>query len=156
MLNIRTLKKEDIPQMLDLYLEFLKDINGRDKYFKDKEITNIRTKEIYEKMIKSDTVQTFVGVDNQIIVGFYSVSINKSGFIFDEENGYIYDGFIREDYRKTMLAFKLFDACEDWVKKQGCRYLTSCTHEFNKGVQTGFIYKKMEPYKTIYVKKLYC
>lgn len=153
-LNIRILKEEDIPQMLDLYSEFLKDLRERDKYFKNKEIINNRTKEIYLKMIKSDNMQTFVGVDNQIIAGFSSVAINEPGFIFDEKNGYIYDGFVMESYRRTTLVFKLFNACENWAKKQGCRYITSCTHEFNKGVQAGFIYEKMEPYKTIYVKKL--
>ena len=66
----------------------------------------------------------------------------------------MYDGFVKEKYRTTMLSFKLYKACEKWARSKGCQYITAYAYSFNKKVQTCFKSQKMEPYKITYVKEL--
>lgn len=154
MLDIRELRKDDIPQMLNLYTEFLKDQYGRNKYFRGNVKVN-KNFERYEKLINSDNCKIFVGMDNNTLVGFAAVSIHNPDFFFEfDRHGYMYDGFVKEDYRTTKLSFKLYSTCEKWAKEKGCKYVTTYAYSFNEKVQTCFKAKKMEPYKIVYIKKL--
>ena len=154
MIAVRELKKEDISQLINLHAEFLKDQYGRNKYFKGSVHVTINP-ERYEKVINSNRCKVFVGVDNDTLAGFSAVSINEPGFFFEfDKYGYMYDGFVSEKYRTTMLSFNLYNACEKWAKEQGCKYITAYAYNFNKKVQTCFKAKKMEPYKITYIKEL--
>lgn len=155
MLDIRELKKEDIPQVLDLYEEFLKDQYERNKYFKGNVYANKNFKR-YEKMINSDKSKFFIGADNTIVAGFAAVSICDPGFFYEfDKYGYMYDGFVKEEYRTTTLSFRLYNACEKWAREKGCKYITAYAYSFNKKVQTCFKAKNMESYKITYIKELY-
>ena len=154
MVTVRELKKEDIPQLINLHTDFLNDQYGRNKYFKDSIHATIKS-ERYEKVISSDRCKVFVGVDNDTLAGFSTVSINEPGFFFEfDKYGYMYDGFVSEKYRTTMLSFNLYNACEKWAKEKGCKYITAYAYNFNEKVQTCFKAKKMEPYKITYIKEL--
>ena len=154
MLDIRGLRKEDIPQILDLYIEFLKDQYGRNKYFKGKPQEN-KNFEHYEKLINSDKCKMFVGADGDFVAVFSTVAVCESGFFFEfSEFGYMYDGFTKEEYRTTTLSFRLYNACESWAKVKGCKYITAYAYSFNEKVQICFKAKKMKPYKITYIKEL--
>lgn len=155
MIRIRALKDEDIPQLLNLQLEFLKDQYYRNKYFNGIVKINPNEASRYRKTINSNSCTIFVGMDNNTLVGFAAVSIHNPDFFFEfGRHGYMYDGFVKEDYRTTKLSFKLYSACEKWAKEKGCKYVTTYAYSFNEKVQTCFKAKKMEPYKIVYIKKL--
>lgn len=154
MIKIRKLKRADIPQMISLYTEFLKDQYGRNKYYKG-DYSSKRSSEYYEKVIKSDCDEIFIGEDNGKVAGFTTISISSPNSSFEfERHGYLYDGFIREEYRTSKLSFCLFNECEKWAKEKNCKYITAYAYAFNKKVQICFQAKKMEPYKITYIKKI--
>ncbi len=154
MMKIRKLKKEDIPQMINLYAEFLKDQYGRNKYYVG-DYSFKRGSEYYEKIIKSDRDEIFIGEDNGNVAGFTTISISSpNSSLKFESYGYLYDGFIREEYRTSKLSFCLFNECEKWAKEKNCKYITAYAYAFNKKVQVCFQAKKMEPYKITYIKEI--
>ncbi len=153
-LEVRKLKEEDISQVLSLYNEFLEDQYSKNKYavgdygFKKSSV-------YYEKVIRSDRDEIFVGDDCGEVVGFVAISIVLPNF-FSEfgSHGYLYDGFVKEEYRTSKLSFRLFNACEKWAKEKNCEYITTYAYAFNRRVQICFQSQKMEPYKITYIKKL--
>lgn len=154
MIITRKLEKGDISQLLDLYFELLKDHFERNKYSKGT-IKSYRDFNYYNEIIDSDKRKIFLGVDGNLVVGFATVAINEPDFFFEfDKYAYMYDGFVKEEYRKTMLSFQLYNACEEWALEKGCKYVTAYAYSFNKKVQTCFKAKKMEPYKITYIKEL--
>ena len=96
-----------------------------------------------------------MGKENNNVVGFMAISKKNPGFFFEfDYYAYLYDGFIKEDYRTSRLSFYLLEACEKWAKEKHCKYITAYTYAFNKKVQTCFEFKKMEPYKITYIKEI--
>lgn len=154
MIKIRKLKKEDIPQMINLYAEFLRDQYGRNKYYEG-DYSFKRGSKYYEKVIKSDCDEIFIGEDNGNVAGFTTISISSPNSSWEfKSHGYLYDGFIKEEYRTSKLSFCLFNECEKWAKEKNCKYITAHAYAFNKKVQVCFQAKKMEPYKITYIKKI--
>ena len=154
MIKIRKLKKEDIPQMINLYAEFLRDQYGRNKYYEG-DYSFKRGSEYYEKVIKSDCDEIFIGEDNGNVAGFTTISISSPNSSWEfKSHGYLYDVFIKEEYRTSKLSFCLFNECEKWAKEKNCKYITAHAYAFNKKVQVCFQAKKMEPYKITYIKKI--
>jgi len=154
MLEVRRLKKEDIPQMISLYPDFLKDQYGRNKYYEG-DYNFKRSFESYDKIINSANKVIFVGVKDGVIAGFMAVAKNSPNFFFEFDNhAYLFDGFIKEEYRTSKLGLCLFKTCEEWAKEKNCKYITTEAYDFNKEVQVCFKSQKMEPYKISYIKKI--
>ena len=60
MIKIRKLKKEDIPQMINLYAEFLRDQYGRNKYYEG-DYSFKRGSEYWERIVRlSDILKAFL------------------------------------------------------------------------------------------------
>ncbi len=156
MMEVGELKENEIQQLLGLYDLFLEDQRGRDEHFLGKSDYSAKLKEEhFRRTISSEINKIFVGKDNNSIVGFMAISVNKPNFFFDfEQHGYIYDGFVIENYRNTTLCFRLFNECEKWAKQHGCKYVTAYAFAFNERAQACFKATKMEPYKITYVKKI--
>ena len=156
MIKIRALKKKDIPQMVNLYLEFVKDQMDRNRYCKRRDYDYFNRKpDYYEKVIRSSHDEIFIGEDKGILVGCMAVSKYAPDFLFEFDNyAYLCDGFVRKAYRTSKLSFYLYEACEKWAKEKNCKYLTAYAYAFNKKAQTGFRVKKIEPYKIIYIKEI--
>ncbi len=92
------------------------------------------------------------------MAGFTTISISSpNSSLKFESYGYLYDGFIREEYRTSKLSFCLFNECEKWAKEKNCKYITAYAYAFNKKVQVCFRAKKMEKCKDLFnklIKKL--
>lgn len=154
MLDVRKLKKEDIPQMINLYPEFLKDQYGRNKYYEG-DYKFKRSSEYYEKILKAEDNAIFVGEEDGVIAGFIAIAKNSPNFFFEfDSHAYLFDGFIKEKYRTSKLGLSLFNECEKWAKEKNCKYITTYAYDFNKTVQVCFKSQKMEPYKISYIKKI--
>ena len=136
--DIKILRKENIPKVIDLYKKFIKDQMGKNKYCKKESVIN--EQEIYEyynQFLTSKREELFLAFDNKNeIIGFAAVSVMTPGFLFEfEKYGYIFDFFVKEEYRTFSLSLKLFKSCENWAKAHECKYLTAYTYYFNEKVK---------------------
>lgn len=155
--HIKTLSKENIPQIIDLYKDFLKDQLNKNKYCKKESIMDEKGMyECYNQFLNSKDEELFLALDDKNeIIGFAAVSVMKPGFLFEfEKYGYIFDFFVKEGCRTFSLCLKLFKSCEDWARTHGCKYLTAYTYYFNEKVQKLLSFKKMDIYKICYIKNL--
>ena len=155
MTKVRALRKKDIPQMISLYSEFLKDQSDKNKYCHISYAPFCKKTQYYENMINSEHGKIFIGEDAGTLVGCMAVLKCTPDFLFEFDSyAYLCDGFVKENYRISKLSFYLYEACEQWAKENNCKYLAAYAYASNKKAQIGFQAKKLDPYKITYIKEI--
>lgn len=153
MVLVRKAVREDIPALISLFKQFMKDQYSRSKYyngdFSDISLTN---GEYYEDVMSRNTCEVFVAELDGRVVAMAEVKKYGPNFIFEfGEHGYMFNVFIEEGSRKFVISHKLFEACRKWSKDNGCKYFSTCTYGFNSEVRKLLEHKDMEVQKTVYV-----
>ena len=119
MTTIEKLKREDIPELLDLYEQLLSF---------DKNVE--RSKAVYENMLENDNYFLFVVKDENQIVGS-ALGVCCLGLI--EPFLVIEDVIVKDGIRGKGIGRKLFNAIDEFAAEKNCAYSLLVSSGFRKG-----------------------
>ena len=154
---IREMNEQDVTTVARFWNALAIDQLSQDKYYKSDllSIGKIDQSQYYKKCLNSSRCKVFVVCIDGEICGFSEIWIYEKDFYFDIENyGYILHFFIEKEARSYAAASKLFDKSEEWVRKQGIKFLGADVFGFNVKVQKLLQHKKMDIYKMRFMKPL--
>ncbi len=156
-LKIRELEIDDIPQIVKLKQEFKKDQRDRNTF--GVHISNSQSDNCYSEYEKYFTTNNnkriFVAIEDDTIVGMIKAIIRRDDPSFEfGEHAHICDLFVLKQYRNYKISVGLYRRCKEWVKSQGCRYLTAYTFGFNDLIKKSMHVIGMKEYKIMYVRDI--
>jgi ribosomal protein S18 acetylase RimI-like enzyme len=140
MIKIRSLKKTDEKQLLNLAIHFFKD-NQRGKIVSKKLLNLIKYKN-YDEHVKEDVkgymkldkkeAMIFVAEDNRNLIGYiYGRIVNKPKMVLNKI-GIIEDWFVEEEYRDKGIGETLWNRLIIWFKSKKCNKLELDVFTTNK------------------------
>jgi len=140
MIKIRTLRKNDEKQLLDLAIYFFKK-EQRGKIASKKLLPLIEYKD-YDKHLKEDVKRymklnpreaiIFVAEDNKKLIGYIYGRIEKRPIMVLNKCGIIEDWFMKEKYRGKGIGEMLWDKLIRWFKSKKCNCLKTDAYLTNK------------------------
>jgi len=140
MVIIRKAKLKEVPEIVKLWKEFMKDhreiINSRTKYFtvyqEMKKSAPDNFKSYVSRNIRSKNGTVFVAEDNGKLAGYSLIIIKKNIPIFKvEKYGYINDLFVKKAYRRQKIASQFKELAIKWFKDKGIKHAGITVHTNN-------------------------
>ena len=110
-MTIEKLKKEDIPQLLDLYKELVEYDN-----------TVKQAEKVYDKMLANDDYYLVVAKDNDKIVGTMLGVCCDDLAVMGRPFMVVESVIVSEKYRGQGIARKLSESLDDFAKEKKCSF----------------------------------
>lgn len=149
MINIRTGKIKDVPQVANLWKEFMiehdRNVVKNNKLLKEQVIKlktgNQKFKTHLIKLLKTRKGKLFVAEDNGNIVGYNLAQIKSEIPVFKLRRfGLIADLYIKKEFRGQGIATIFKDKAVEWFKRNNLRYMSINVYPDNSHAY--MIYKK--------------
>lgn len=129
---IRKAKIKDIPQTVKHSIDLNKEHEKFDKYFELKNKVVKIIKEFHTKNIFSSRSLFLVAEDNDIIIAYVIVKIDKRPPVYKiKEMGYVLAIYVDKKYRKKGISKKFFEIIIPWFKKKKIKYIELQVHPKN-------------------------
>jgi len=140
---------DDIPRIVDLWIEFMKEhdnliINENPK-LKEFEVKDKNMGESYKEFLKSHIESpdgiVFIVQENEEIVGYALLFIKDEIPIYQNKKiGYASDLYVKKNFRNKGISSKLRDKALEWFKEKGMKFVAAPLHSDNKFAHS--VYKK--------------
>lgn len=156
-LKIRELELTDIEEVIQLKEKFKEDQKVRNTLGENANVRPIRDdyKEYEEYFTTNKKKKIFVAVKDGAIIGMIKVIIRKDDPSFEfGENAHVCDLFVLEGHRSYRVCIELYLHCKEWIKSQGCRYITAYTFGFNESIRKSMHILGMKEYKIMYARDI--
>lgn len=120
MIKVIEAKKIDIPEIVEVWKEFMDFHKERDPFFSRREDGHINFKKFIEESIESDDVQVLVAFEDNKIIGYYRSSISKYPPVFEQSTyGFISDVAVKDGYRRKGIGEKFLMEIKKWFSGKG-------------------------------------
>ncbi|MBN2422992.1 GNAT family N-acetyltransferase [Candidatus Woesearchaeota archaeon] len=148
-MQIREAELKDVPAIVEIWKEFLKDhdsiILENNEKLKPHIIRRNNAPELYKdfitKHINSEEGAIFLAEKENIILGYTLVYIKENIPVFEiEKTGYFSDLYVKKEYRRQGISTKLKEKALEWFKKKGMEYASIALYPDNPLAHS--IYKK--------------
>lgn len=160
---IKKANSEDIPKIVDLWLEFMKEhdkiIINENSLLKEYEIKDENMGDSYSEFLKthieSEEGVVFTAEENGEIIGYALIFIKDEIPIYKNKKiGIISDLYVKKDFRNHGISSKLKDKSIGWFKEKGIKFISAPLYPDNKFTHSltkkwGFIDYKVEMRKKI-------
>lgn len=134
-IEIRMVREEDIPQLLDLMLEYITDFYKRPKPREDS------LRDLIASLIANTTSgKQFVAEKDGKLLGFATLYFSMSTLQV-KRTAILNDLFVMEAGRGQKIGEKLFQACLSYIRQNDFAYMTWETAKDNMVAQS--LYSKM-------------
>ena len=136
MITVRELEPEDdLNTVLTLCKDFFSEYEDHhEEFFDTDNLTDDDISGRFLASLKSDTSSTIIALEDDIIVGYASISIsNQPGFYKIKRVGNISALMVVPKYRRKGVATLLIDDSKMFFKKGGVKYYTLFTSHKNEG-----------------------
>jgi len=160
---IKKANSGDIPKIVDLWLEFMKEhdqiIINENSLLKEYEIKDENMEDSYSGFLKSNFESEdgaiFIAEENGEIIGYTLFFIKDEIPIYKNKKiGYISDLYVKKDFRNKGISSKLKDKSIEWFKEKGIKFISAPLYPDNKFAHSltkkwGFVDYKVEVRKKI-------
>jgi ribosomal protein S18 acetylase RimI-like enzyme len=150
-IKYREATEQDIPQIVELWNEFIDFHKSRDPFFsRSKEGSENFGKFILVNLKKDDAI-VYVAEANPEVVAYILASINSYPPVFEiHKYGLIYDLAVTSGYRRKGIGERLFGMAKEWLVIKGVQRIEIEVATANE-VSTAFWTKMaFKPYKKVY------
>jgi len=131
-MNIRKATQQDIEQLTKYGIILLKQHSDLDPYFEPIETVDTVYRKFLEGCLNSDDKLLLVAEKNGELLGYAAGIIQARSPIFKiNENGYINDVFVLEEFRKLGIAKMFLIELKKWFESKGIKYIELSVHAKN-------------------------
>jgi len=154
-MDIRPAKPEDIPGLVDLWIEFMDFHSALDQdYVRSPDAVEKWTAYISEK-IADEKFQIIVAVDQGNLVGHLVATIRDYPPVFTIKNfGFIQEIAVNENYRRQGVARRLYAAAEEWLRSVGVSRIQTNVDSLNQASRSFWKVVGFEPHTETLIKKI--
>ncbi len=119
-INIRRARKADIPVIRRISEETLwKSIPENQRKMLDKESWSRQIEDVYENLLKRENSEIFIAEDrNRSFLGYIFIG-EGTNMITGHVHGFIYDIFVKEEYRGKGVGKILLEEAQNYCRKKG-------------------------------------
>ncbi len=141
MIKVRKAKTSDVPMLVKLWVEFMKDHDGiviradpRLKEYKGmKRNAPLIYKKFISKHISSRSASVFIAEVEGDVAGYVLVYVQKEIPIFTlKRYGYISNLYVKPQFRSMKVSSALVSEAMCWFKKKGLRYASLKMYPANR------------------------
>jgi ribosomal protein S18 acetylase RimI-like enzyme len=120
MIDIRQATASDLPQLADLWREFMDYHAERDPFFTPAPDGREQWLDFVGGKLSDDSWQVVVAEEAGRLVGYCSVSIlEHPPIIVDRRYAFVQDLIVTERHRRQGIGTRLFEFARDWAHAQG-------------------------------------
>ncbi len=151
-MEIRTVEKDEIKNVSNLWLIFIQDPEGSDLNILPSEENRKRWINFVESLMSSDTGTIKIAVVDEEIVGYVLYSWHITPLETRLKVGTIYDLFVRREYRQRGIGTALLKSAIDDLKERGMKIVR--INVLSKNLNAIYLYEKFgfrEYLKTMYL-----
>ncbi len=119
-IRIRKARKKDIPEILELWKEFMDFHKKGDAFYTRGRQSHKKYEKYVTKMIRSKNGQVLVAVDGKIVVAFSLSVIKKSHPVLEHsKSGFIADVAVKATHRRQGIGRRLLREIKRWLALRG-------------------------------------
>jgi len=141
MIHYRKAVLEDIPILIDLRVEFMKEVIGSDEKKEGEELLRANLLDYFTDKLPKDEFIAWLALDEEEIIATSGVSFYTrppSFMIKDGRCAYIMNMYTKASYRGQGIAKILFGSIVDEAKAKGCSYINLHATELGRPVYEKF------------------
>lgn len=161
MVNIHSMKKNEIDAVSDLFNKLAYNQMNRDVYYpyNPEFLLYADMTDYFRNCFNNRYCYVFVSEYRNKIIGFMELWLRKKDFFFSyEDYAYILHGFVDREVpiniNPLFIPVKLFQMCENKSRELEYKYLGGDIFAFNDQMKALMKLYKVQPYRTRYMKKI--
>jgi len=141
MIHYRKAVIEDIPELIDLRIEFMKEVIGQKGNVDGEELLRVNLLDYFTKKLPADEFIAWLALEEEEIIATSGVSFYNrppSFMIKDGHCAYIMNMYTKASYRGQGIAKTLFGSIVDEARAKGCSYINLHATELGRPVYEKF------------------
>jgi ribosomal protein S18 acetylase RimI-like enzyme len=141
-----------IPEIVELWKEFMDFHSAIDPYFARNEEGHSRFEEWVRELMKSDSALVSVALEDDKVIAYSLSQINKRPPLFKKvDYGYIYDLAVKREYRRKGIGERMLGKIVEWFKSREINRIELMVLSENK---TAFSFWKKHGFE-VFLKRMY-
>lgn len=148
-MRIEEAKPEHIPKLVDMWLEFMKELDSNiisaNPELREHEIKDEKMGESYRKFLESkigsENGTVFIAREGSELAGYTLIFIKDEIPIYKNKKlGYVSDIYVKKEFRNMAISSALMEKATEWFRKKGMNFVAIPVSPDNKIAYA--IYKK--------------
>lgn len=120
MVEIKEAKKKHIPEIIEIWKEFMDFHRDIDPFFARRENAHRKAKQYLRESIRSRKSQVLIALDNRKVVAYSLSRIAEYPPVFKQSTfGFISDMAVKQNYQRQGIGKYLLEETKNWLTEQG-------------------------------------